>query len=297
MNHIFIVNPVAGNGKAIKLIPAIEAFFEKNSEEYHIEVTKYIGHATEIVKNYSSKEKCRFYAVGGDGTVNEVVNGLAESDNSLAVIPTGSGNDFIKSVYSSKNLLKLLYSTIKGSEKRIDIARYNEKYFINISSVGFDAEVTYNAVCLKKLRFFPSRLVYYVAAIKTFMKFKKCHVKMHIDGKEVRMSILMIVVANGKYYGGGVKSAPEAEIDDGMLDICIIGEKTKLDIIKLIPQYVRGAHKNIDKVYMLKGKKLIINGEDEFSVNYDGEVQSVKKAVFEIIHKGLSLVIPANKEC
>lgn len=149
MKHLFIINPEAGKGKAIAYVESIKNIFQGMEDEYHIEVTGYPGHATQIVKEYTSKEDYRVYAIGGDGTLNEVLNGIIGSTSSLAVIPAGSGNDFIKNIVSEEDEYILL-KTINGKEKYMDLGKVNDRYFINISSVGFDSEVVYNAKSIKK---------------------------------------------------------------------------------------------------------------------------------------------------
>jgi hypothetical protein len=142
MKHLFILNPKAGKGKTLKLIPEIEKIFKERNDEYIIEITKGEGHASEIAKNYSSKEDYRIYSVGGDGTLNEVLNGMVESSSSLAVIPSGSGNDFIKSIYNyseKENIGKLLRNTINLIRNSLDINEI-KKHILNEVGKAFEAD-------------------------------------------------------------------------------------------------------------------------------------------------------------
>lgn len=295
MKHLFILNPAAGKGKTLRLIPEIEKIFEKRNDEYVIEITKGEGHAVQIAKDYSSKEDYRIYSVGGDGTLNEVLNGMIGTSSSLAVIPSGSGNDFIKSIcnYSKKeNLSKLLCDTINGREKIIDIGRVNERFFLNISSIGFDAEVAYSAVKLKKIPFITGSIAYILGIFITLLKYKSYDLEIFIDDKHFKFNSLMAVIANGKYYGGGIFVAPEAEIDDGLFDICLIERVSRLKILALFPKVINGTHAEIKEVSFHRGRIVKIISEKDITFNIDGEIMRDKKAEFEIIRNAIKIIIP-----
>ncbi|NMB95836.1 MAG: diacylglycerol kinase family lipid kinase, partial [Clostridiaceae bacterium] len=174
MKHLFIVNPVAGKGKALEYIPEIKRIFAKRKNDiYFIETTEKPGHAIELVKSYVKRDTYRIYSIGGDGTLNEVLNGMAESDSSLAIVPAGSGNDFVKSLesYSTFDTTKssLLNSLIDGMETITDIGKINDRFFINISSIGFDANVVYNAAKFKKIPFVNGLLAYTMGVLLTLV--------------------------------------------------------------------------------------------------------------------------------
>lgn len=292
MKHLFIINPIAGKGKPLKMIPEIKRFFANRGHEYYIEITQYPGHATEITRQYTSEEKIRVYSVGGDGTFNEIVNGLVGSNSSLAVIPSGSGNDFIKSVQYDLPAKDLLFHTVYGGTAPIDLAVVNERYFANIASFGFDAEVVYNAQKFKKNSLIPSHLCYFASIIKTMCRFDNLHMKISLNNQVIDGKFLLIAVANGKYYGGGILPAPEAEIDDGLFDICLIGEKNFFDILTTLPKYVKGQHRTEPGVDFYKAREVRVVCDQEVPLNIDGEIVKVKEAVFRIIPGGINLVVP-----
>ena len=182
MKHLFIINPKAGKGKAITFIKEIKDYF-KNKEEYFIETTEREGHATSLVREYVASNDYRVYSIGGDGTLNEVLNGIIGSNSSLAVIPAGTGNDFIKSIIENRNHKDILRRTIEGSEEFMDLGKINKKYFINIASIGFDAAVTQNARYLKQKPFLSGKLAYLLSIFLTMYKFKGIDVDILIDCK------------------------------------------------------------------------------------------------------------------
>jgi YegS/Rv2252/BmrU family lipid kinase len=293
MEHLFIINPVAGKGKALKFIKEIKSLFVNSGKKYSIRITEKPGHATEIAREYTKKGSLRVYSVGGDGTLNEVINGMVGSNSSLAIIPTGSGNDFIKSVISSSLEPKdILMRAINGKVRLTDLAKVNEKYFINISSIGFDAEVVYNTNKIKKLPGIPGKLAYILGAIITLFKYNNNYLKVNIDGHYIETKSLLTAVANGRYYGGGMLPTPNAEIDDGQFDICLISEVNRFKIFRFLPRFIKGLHGSLKEVSFYRGKKITIECDRDLTINIDGEVNKVRKASFEIIPKGIRIVVP-----
>jgi len=291
MKHLFIVNPIAGKGKALKLIPKIKELFN-SEDDYIIEVTQRPGHATEIARSYSNTGNFRVYSVGGDGTLNEVLNGIAGSNCCLGVIPCGSGNDYVRNLIYPKDIDTLLRSIIKSDVKRFDLAKVNDKYFANISSVGFDSEVAYEVIRYKKLPLISGSLAYILGIISTVFKYTGDDLKVYIDGKDVSGRYLLTAVANGKYYGGGMLVAPNALLKDGIFEICMVKKLSRLKILVLFPLLIIGKHGIIKKVSFHQGKKVEIYCDNQITINIDGEVLKANKAIFEIIPMGIGLIIP-----
>jgi YegS/Rv2252/BmrU family lipid kinase len=293
MKHLFIVNPAAGKGKTMKRIPEITTYFQGTDEEYIIEVTKYPGHATEIASEYSSKDDYRIYSVGGDGTLNEVLNGMAKkSGSSLAAIPSGSGNDFIKSIDDSINMKDIIPRTIEGDVRRIDYAKVNDTYFINIASIGFDGQVVYNTQHFKRLPLISGKIAYILGILNTIIVCKKNTLEIKIDETYMKSKTLLIAIGNGKYYGGGIPIVPEAIITDGLFEICHTERMSRLKILHLFPKCMKGQHGGIKGVNFYKGKKVEIKSETPIVMNTDGEISFVNEAIFEIIPHGLNFIFP-----
>lgn len=292
MKHLFILNPVAGKGRTLKLIPEINSCFENRHDEYIIETTKYPGHATEIAASYAAKGTYRIYSVGGDGTLNEVLNGMAGSLCSLAAIPSGSGNDFIKSLNFNSDMKNIITRTVEGEEHLIDYARINDKYFINITSMGFDAQVVRNTVGFKKLPLISGQAAYILGVLATILKCENNFLEIQIDESNIKTKSLLIAVGNGRFYGGGMLAVPDAKIDDGQFDICLIENMGRLKILLLLPKYMKGLHGSIKGVHFHRGKRVEITPLKPIAMNIDGEIDMVSKAVFEIIPKGLRFVVP-----
>ncbi len=296
MKHVFIINPAAGKGKALGLVPIIRDYFKGKPDKYVIKITEYPGHATKIAREYANSGTCRIYSIGGDGTVNEIVNGMAGTKASLGVIPAGSGNDFIRSIHGEYQSSDIVSDTIRGQERSIDLARANGKYFINISSIGFDADVVYNAQKFKRLPYIPGSMAYLFSLIYTIFKNKISEVKVTIDNQEISLKILLAAVANGRFYGGGMLPAPAAALDDGLLDICLVREVNRLKILTLFPKYMKGEHGEIEYVSFKRAKKIKIESKETIALNIDGEILTGQEIEFEILKGAINVIYPVGME-
>jgi len=291
MGILFVVNPKAGNGKAKKVADLIDSKLRGKKVDYKITFTKAPEDATEIVVKNSNLFN-RIVSVGGDGTLNEVVNGIVGKDLELAVIPAGTGNDFAKMLYPSLDIKKIIDWVVYGDIEKIDVGRCNDKYFINIASAGFDAEVANKVQRTKKV--FSGKAAYLYSLFKTLISYKGIFFKIHIDNNLFFSNTLLITASNGRFYGGGMIPTPNADIQDGYFDICHVKTLNKLKLLALLNKYIKGTHTELKEVTIFKGKSLKIESEKVFSVNLDGEIIRTDKAEFEILKDAVKIVFPNN---
>lgn len=292
MTYLFIINPIAGKGKGLKYINKIEDYFKDKDDEFIIKLTEYKNHAKEIAKEYSSKADYHVFAIGGDGTVNEVLNGIIGTNSTLSIIPCGTGNDFVKTLYHNQEIDDYIEKLSLGQSTYIDIAKVNDSYYLNISSVGFDAEVVYNTKKFKYNRFMPSSLAYLAGVLYTAFIFKAIPLNIKVDNLTICQKTFLLTASNGKCYGGGIFITPEASITDGELDICSISKVSICKLLMSIGKAIKGNIKDIKEVTYYKGKKVLVTSEKEFSLNLDGELLRTMKAEFEIIPKGIKIMLP-----
>lgn len=287
---LFIINPVAGGGKANDLISLIEEIMDKHNREYTLILTTEPNHAIVVVENNIDQYEI-FVAVGGDGTVNEVARGLTnKGKGTLGIIPGGTGNDMAKSLGIPSDPEKALEALCRGLKIDIDTGNANGNNFLNIASVGFDAEVTINNVKIKKV--IKSRISYAISVIYTLLSFKKKKIKINIDGEVLEDEIILLAVGNGRYYGGGMEILPMAIVDDGFLDICLISGLGKIKILFLFPSIFKGNHIKYKKyVKIYKAKSVVVNTEEGIYLNIDGDVLPRQKEIkFSIEDKKLNVV-------
>ena len=279
MKYVFIINPASGKTDYDKIKENIIKTLE--NEEYEIYETKAPKEATEIASRFKNEESTVVYSVGGDGTLNEVVNGIAEGKCKLGIIPTGSGNDF--------------YRTLKEAQTenvRLDLGKVNGRYFINIASVGMDAETCNNANKIKsKIKLHSS---YYLALIHTFLTFKSKSLKLKIDKNVYAGDYIIAAICNGKYYGGGFKIAPVASFDDNQFDIYLVSKAGKLKLIKILLALLKSEHEKYNEVRKYTGKNITITSENNLIVNIDGEITISKNIEIEMIED--ALIIYNNNE-
>lgn len=294
MKHLFVVNPAAGKGKGTEYIHQIKAIFE-GKEDYYIEVTEKKGQATEIVRNYTSKEDYIVYAIGGDGTINEVVNGMAGSRSRLAIIPAGSGNDFIRTIYPRYDKEELLHKLLNGKTENIDLVKVNEKYFLNIVSVGIDAEVAFNVEAFKRMRYIKGNVAYLLSIFKTLFGYKCTKLRVMLDGKETcDKKVLLLAVANGKFYGGGIPIAPHADVNDAMADVCLVKELKLGKILTIIPKLFKARHEEVREVEVYRAGQIEIESDEAFRVNIDGEIFETSKVNMQVMPQAIQVVVPAS---
>lgn len=273
MKHIFIVNPIAGSGRALKVSNNIKKICEEEMIDYQIIYTNKKGEATKIASRIKGRNIV--FAVGGDGTLNEVLNGLMGSKNILGVIPAGSGNDFYRSLEKMNDQMPL-----------IDIGEVNNKYFINVVSIGIDAEIGNNASVMKKIKV-PRTQIYNASIVYTFFKYKFKDIDFEIDNTKGKEKCTILTVCNGEMYGGGYKIAPEASLCDGYFDVYFVKKISKLSIPLLIGKLKNGTHGSDKAVKKVKANKIKFKCDKELVCGYDGETLIAKKFKIKMHEKAM----------
>ncbi len=294
MKHIFIINPEAGNGQGYKFIPFIEKLAKENKKDYKIEVTCYIGHATKIAKKYANEKENRIYSVGGDGTANEVLNGMVGAKNAMAVLPGGSGNDFIRTLAKKCTIKNYFFNVINGKQKLVDVGKLDNRYFLNIASVGMDAKATYEAIKYKRNSILGGKMAYIIGGLLAFKNHHSYNLEIKIDGEYYKQSVMMIIIANGKYYGGGIKASPKADIDDGLFNITLLPKCSFLDLLGNAYYFVLGMQNKSKYFIRKKAKKIEIYSKCLLPIQFDGETTLKKNITFEICPKAVKIIFPAH---
>lgn len=280
MKYVFIVNPISGKGKASKVAIKIKKVCDEENFNYEIYYTSAPGDATQIAKKIKGSKNI-IYSVGGDGTLNEVLNGVMGTKNMLGVIPAGSGNDFYKTL-----------SKMEDDVSLIDVGKINKKYFVNVASIGIDAEVAKNAEVMKKLKI-PTSQIYNASIIYTFFKYKFKDVEFTIDNVKSKDRCTILTVCNGMMYGGGYKIAPEALLTDGYFDVYLVDKISKPALPFFLGKLKNGTHESLKKVHKSRATKIKFKCDHNLVCNVDGEIMVGKKFNIKVIPK--SLLIYNNK--
>lgn len=298
MKHIIIINPKAGvNNEPAKIKENVEKNFV--GLEYEIYFTKGPKDATNFVRNYLSNnnDEVRFYSCGGDGTLNEIANGMIGFDNAqLACYPIGSGNDFIKYFGKVESFLDF-QALINGDVVVTDILKFNERYVVNIFNVGLDANVVVFQRKFKKLPLISGKGAYNLGVVASLLRkiSHKCKVK--VDGEELyNGKMTLCAICNAKCYGGGYYCAPKAIVDDGLVDICMVKKVSRFTFAKLVKDYKAGKHLDNPKFkpYVLYKQGRVVEMEIEKPLYYsiDGETGKSSSIKIEVVPKALRFVVP-----
>ena len=298
MRHIFVVNPASGvKNRTEEIKELVKNDLEE--KDYVIYETKGIGDAIVFVKEFIEShpdESLRFYACGGDGTLNEVVNGAIGYENvEVTNYPIGSANDFLK--YFPDHDFKNLHNLIDGEVINSDVIKFNERYVINVFNVGYDAKVVELQRKFKRWPLVSGNFAYTLGVIFALLG-KRCHrMKVTIDGEEFyEGKVTMVAVANCICYGGSYHCAPLAKIDDNIIDVCVVKKVSIPTFAKLAKIYQKGEHLNNEKTknYILykQGAKVQIEIDQAISYSIDGELGKSDNIVLEVLGKAINFVIP-----
>lgn len=305
MEHLFIINPAAGkNDKSRELKEKIKGLDTK--DKITVKVTTKPGEATEIVRAHleNTHDYTRVYACGGDGTANEVLRGIVGFDNAaMGVIPMGSGNDFVRSFkgYERDDFFDL-DRMVKGEEMTVDVMECQGRYSMNVLSAGYDCAVAKNVDKFKKIPFVSGGLAYKMSIIYCLFTKRKHHFRILVDGREFAgsdVSTLLTVAGKGSYYGGGIKAAPKAKLNDGKIEFMHITTIPALKFIFLLGQYIKGNHVDNPRFPFVKSMKcqsITFESDKEIDVNFEGEIVPMKNPTIRLIPDAVRVIVPKARE-
>jgi YegS/Rv2252/BmrU family lipid kinase len=241
---------------------------EKNNVEFKLLTTTKPGDGTRLGRLLRLDGFERVVVLGGDGTVNEIGQGIVGSEIVMGVLPGGAGNDFFKMLgtIQPKESLKTAFL---GNPTNIDVGLINGRPFFNAVGIGFDAEV---AVRAAQSRAFSGFFVYLVAVFKAWRKLAPYRLEIELDQLKMAVDVTLLSVGNGRCSGGGFYLTPQATIDDGLLDICLIESLSKSKIFQYLPRTLKGTHVRLPGVRMFRSRKIVVKSADKFPIHIDGEV-------------------------
>ena len=306
MIRLVIVNPYSENRRGIKYAKTIEKIFIDLKKEYDIiednvfiEYTEYKGHATEIVFEYEIKFKGQeivVYVVGGDGTLSEVATAINSKDNiSMVVIPKGTGNDFSRAVNSYRSIRKIIKTSILNKPEKVDSILVNKKVATNMINSGLDAAIAANLDKFRKIPLISGNFKYKLAIFYTVFLPKIYNLKIRIDGRVIKGKFTLIAIGNNRFCGGGVDMVPEATIDDGNLDICIVKNVNLIEKMMYLPKIMKGKHTHLKVVQICTGKNISVSSNKKMPVSIDGELNFIKGFRAKVSEKTLSVIKTLDK--
>ena len=313
MRIIFVINPKAGKGKGIdKWLEKIRSTSEKTGIKADIYMTKAVGDAEAFAdligkETAGSGEEVRLIACGGDGTLNEVLNGAIKYENlTVGVVPIGTGNDFCRNFPDDGNFLDI-EAQLKGRMIKCDAIRYSgllagehqTRYCANMFNIGFDCNVVDLTAKLKNYPLIAGSFAYLMGVAITYIKKKGAKLRVELDGKVIEDGpLLLTAIANGGFCGGGVHSSPYASVTDGIMDVNVIYNVSRLDFLKKFPYYAKGTHMELPDIdhtiyagTCRSAKVTPLDGTMRLCT--DGEIVDAGEIEFEVVPAAFNLLVPA----
>ena len=286
--YLLIVNPAAGGGKAESVARAAAAILDQKRIEFRMVVTRSPEHGADVALNCVTTNETPVL-VGGDGLAGFVGGALAQSGVPMGLIPAGRGNDLARGLGIPTSTEAAVRNLLDGSIRMIDVGEGNGRRFLGLASVGFDSDANRIA---NEARVLSGPPVYAWAAIRALLGWKPVRFEITTGGVRRRVTGHTVAVANNRYYGGGMKMAPDAEIDDGMFDVIVVEAVSKLRFLSDFPKVFSGSHVRSNGVETLRTPGLSVSASRDLTVYADGDPLTVLPATFHVIERALGLICP-----
>lgn len=292
MPLVLLVNPHSAGGKTLSLLPRVEQALDARRAVFRVQRTKGLEHGTEQALRAVEAGELPV-VMSGDGLLGAVGGAMAGSETPLGIVPSGRGNDLARVLGVPTDPERAVATLFAGHSRRIDVGEANGKRFLGIVSVGFDSECNRRANEVKLIR---SNLVYVYSLFRTLAGWKPARFTIRVDDERTRLSGYSVSVANNSTFGGGMRIAPDADLEDGLFDVIAIGEVGKLRFLANLPKVFKGTHVNGEDVRVFRASHLELSASRPFPVYADGEHLTDLPASLRVLPRALSVLTPAPTE-
>jgi len=297
-----IVNPAAANGAVGKNWPRIRDFLQAEGASFDAVLTEEPGHATRLARQALDDGFRTIVAVGGDGTVNEVINGLVvegtvDPEVALGIIPWGTGADFTRTLGIPRDYVGACRHLLRSQPRPVDLGKVTclregrqvERYFINAAGLGFDGEVSDLVNRFPKL--LGGTMTYLACLFIGLVTYRNKNVEFTFDGQPVRGRVNSVIVCNGCYFGGGMFIAPGATFDDGLFYVVVLGNLNKLEVVMNVPRVYKGTHLTHPKVSHFSAREIHVEAQERMFLQAEGELIGEAPATFRVIPRALRVLV------
>ena len=295
-NGVLIVNPTAGRGRAGKEVEAIRRLLAKSGRDWHWSWTGAAGDAERMAREAAGAGVPLVVAVGGDGTIYEVANGILGTSSTLGIIPFGTGNDLARTLGLFNNLALACRTLTEGTTLRLDVGVMEgrgtdgPRRFLVVAGTGYVADVA--ATVNRGVKFLSGSAAYVWGAITTLRRFTPFHLTLDVDGHTVETDAMFLAVANTPVTGGGMKLTPAARVDDGMLEVCLVGAVPKPTLLYELTRVFQGTHVQNPAVTMLRGTRITVDADPPQILWVDGDTMGTTPATFTVLPGALPVKVP-----
>jgi YegS/Rv2252/BmrU family lipid kinase len=285
-----IVNPAAGGGRAGRALGKVQAALGDYGLAHRVERTGNLDHARELARDAAANGEVAV-AFGGDGLIGAVAGALKGSAGTLGVLPGGRGNDFARVLGIPLDPASACQVLARGVERRLDLGEANSKTFISIASCGFDSEANRIA---NETRLVRGNLVYTYGALRALVTWKPATFTVRFDGGEARtVTGYTIAAANSGAYGGGMLLAPDASLQDGLLDVVMVEQMPKLRFLRLLPSVFKGEHVRLPVVHVVRAAEIEISADRPFTLYADGDPVAELPVTVRVLPGAVRVIVPA----
>jgi YegS/Rv2252/BmrU family lipid kinase len=283
-----LVNPHSAGGKTLKLLPEVERELRGRGVEYRLVRTQSLEHGIDEARRAADDAEIPV-VMSGDGLVGQIGGALAGTGTPMGILPGGRGNDLGRVLRIPSEPAGAVAVLADGHEREIDVGEVNGRRFLCIASLGFDSEANRIA---NEARFIKGNLVYAYAALRTLATWKPHTFTVTVDGERTECFGYSVAVANSRAYGGGMFVAPNAELDDGLLDVVLTAHTGKLQFLKSLPQVFKGTQIDNDEITLLRGAEVEVSADEDFAIYADGEHLTNLPAKLHVLPRALKVVAP-----
>ena len=285
-----LCNPSAGGGRAAKVLPRAERALSELGVRFHTEVTRDLAHALELARGAAAAGEVTV-TLSGDGLVGCVVGALREVPGSLlGILPGGRGNDTARMLGIPSDIEAACAVVAGGVVRDLDIGDVEGRSFIGIASLGFDSDANRIA---NEAPARLGRLVYVYGALRALAAWQPVAFDLRLDGEPIAVNGYTVAACNSGYYGGGMHVAPDASLDDGLLDVVLIAEHSKRGFLRNLPKAFKGAHVEHPAVRVLRGRELHVTTDRPFTVYADGDPIGDTPLTIRVVPHALRVLVPA----
>lgn len=287
-----IVNPAAGDGRALRVLSRVEKTLSQEGISYEVAVTNSPGHATTLAKETADLGWPLVTAVGGDGTINEVIQGLAHTQTALSIIPGGTGNDLARSLaipFEAELAARLLLS---GATSRIDLGIETDRTFSSLASIGFPVDVIRHVNETSGI--LKGSLKIFSGVWKTIQKLQTYPITLTCDGRHREIRAVGLFILNTRYTGGGLMMAPDANPADGLLDVAIVHELSRWELLATLPKVYKGTHINHPAIEFVRCRCIEVYSPRPLPKMFDGDLVGMTPLNASISTAALKIVVPAQ---
>ncbi len=292
MSIAVIANPLAGRGRGEKTARLAEDILRQKNVDFELIFTKNAKHAIELARQASCKHEI-VAALGGDGTIREVLTGIQDSHAVLGIIPGGTGNDYARGLGIPRETAPAIDVLLEKSINRLDVGYNGSRLFGVLASIGFPVDVI-QYVNNRRDSMLRGKLAFLSAVMATVRNLNAFPVKINVDGREMTEKVVGLFVMNMPYGGGGMKFTPDAHYNEGLFDILIIKEVTRMDLAMTLPKIYSGSHTTHPAVTILKGRDIIVEGPKQ-PIMLDGDIFPAEPLRTRLLPQKTAVIVPTSR--